>query len=136
MAARKQEGRGHTGASQQVLTYLREHCNTVIPYPELTKAIGAKEKFTVPNAITHLVAKGLPIERPMRGFALYRTIAVAKAPEPPTPESKTLDTEPKSPSQKYWEFVGNSGGLKIVKGEDEELYVVFPLYQYVRGNPE
>lgn len=124
MAARKQNGRGHTGASQQVLTYLREHCNTVIPYPELHKAIGAQDKFTVPNAITHLVAKGLPIERPIRGFAMYRT----------EPKALEVPDEPVVlPTQKLYEFVGNSDKVVIVKGEDDELYVVTPLSEWISG---
>ena len=112
----------HNGASQQVLTYLREHCNTVIPYPELTKAIGATHNFTVPNAITHLVRLGLPVERPMRGFALYRTMPLVPEPEP-MPEEK--------PTQKLYEYIGQSGGVTIVKGEDNELYVVSPLVEFV-----
>jgi hypothetical protein len=128
MAARK-SGRGYTGASQAVMTYLREHANTVIPYPEIKKAIGAEAPLTVPNAISHLIAKGMPIERPMSGFAVYRTMP--KAPEPPTPESKALDTEPEKPTQKLYEFIGQSGGVTIVKGEDNELYVVSPLAEYV-----
>jgi hypothetical protein len=129
MAARK-DGRGHTGASQQVMTYLRQHANTVIPYPELKEAIGAKDKFTVPNAITHLVAKGMPIERPMRGFAVYRTMPkVGFASEAdPVPEPVQ---EPEKPTQKLWEFVGNSKGVTIVKGEDDELYVVTPLIEWI-----
>lgn len=123
MAARA-NGRGHTGASQQVLTYLREHCNTVIPYPELHKAIGAKDKFTVPNAITHLVAKGLPIERPIRGFAMYRT----------EPKPLEIPDEPTVlPTQKLYEFVGNSDRVVIVKGEDDELYVVTPLSEWIQA---
>lgn len=123
MAPRK-NGRGHTGASQQVLTYLREHCNTVIPYPELSKAIGAVDKFTVPNAITHLVAKGLPIERPMRGFAMYRTVA-------PEPLEIPQESEPIAPTNKYYEFVGNSDRIVIVKGEDDELYVITSLSDFL-----
>lgn len=127
MAPRK-NGRGHTGASQQVLTYLREHANTVIPYPELHKAINAEDKFTVPNAITHLVAKGLPIERPIRGFAVYRTL-----PQATFEDSKGLEVpdEPVTPTQKLYEYVGESRGIVIVKGEDNELYVVAPLVEFM-----
>lgn len=127
MVASTMEGR-HNGASQAVMTYLRQHCNVAIPYPEIQKAIGADQKFTVPNAITHLIAKGMPIERPMTGFAIYRTMP--KVPEPPTPESKALDTEPELPTQKLYEYVGNSKGITIVRGEDDELYRVIPLFDF------
>jgi hypothetical protein len=110
MVASTMEGR-HNGASQAVMTYLRQHCNVAIPYPEIQKAIGADQKFTVPNAITHLIAKGMPIERPMTGFAIYRTMP--KVPEPePMPEEK--------PTQKLYEYIGQSGGVTIVKGEDND----------------
>ena len=118
-------GPRHNGASQQVMTYLRDHANTVIPYPELHKAIGAQDKFTVPNAITHLIAKGMPIYRPMRGFAIYKT--------EPVPLEIPEETPEEAPGNKYWEFVGNSDKVVIVRGEDDELYVIKPLSEYLKG---
>jgi hypothetical protein len=124
MVARTVEGR-HNGASQAVMTYLRQHCNVAVPYPEIQKAIGAEQKFTVPNAITHLIAKGMPIERPMTGFAIYRTLPKAIEAEP-VPEP-----EPEVPTQKLYEYVGNSDKVVIVRGEDMELYVVLPLTKFM-----
>lgn len=120
----------HNGASQQVLTYLREHANTAIPYPEIHKAIGATDKFTVPNAVTHLIARGMPLERVMRGMVLYRTMPQVGFPSETKPEPI-----PETPTQKLYEFVGNSGGVTIVKGEDDELYVVTPLVEFVTRQP-
>jgi hypothetical protein len=124
MVDRTVEGR-HNGASQAVMTYLRQHCNVAVPYPEIQKAIGAEQKFTVPNAITHLIAKGMPIERPMTGFAIYRTLPKAIEAEP-VPEP-----EPEVPTQKLYEYVGNSDKVVIVRGEDMELYVVLPLTKFM-----
>jgi hypothetical protein len=124
MVARTVEGR-HNGASQAVMTYLRQHCNIAVPYPEIQKAIGAEQKFTVPNAITHLIAKGMPIERPMTGFAIYRTLPKAVEAEP-VPEP-----EPEVPTQKLYKYVGNSDKVVIVRGEDMELYVVLPLTKFM-----
>ena len=118
MAITREQGR-HTGASQQVLTYLHEHANIAIPYPEISKAIGARESYTVPNAVGNLISKGIPIEKPMTGFALYRT--------GPTPAPV-----PEKPSTTLFEYVGKTANHTIVRGEDEELFVLVPLVEWVK----
>lgn len=101
----------HNGASQQVLAYLRENPNITVPYAELKRVIHAVNDHTVSNAVTNLIASGVPIERPQRGFCIYR-------PVPITPE-KALS--------KLFEYIGQSGDYIIVRDETESLYILKPL---------
>lgn len=101
----------HTGASQQVLAYLRDNPNVTIPYQEIKRAIHATEDHTVSNAITNLITQGVPVERPTRGMCIYR-------PVPITPE-KALS--------KLFEYIGQSGDYIIVRDETESLYILKPL---------
>jgi hypothetical protein len=57
----------------------------------------------------------------MRGVYRYNS-------GPPEPEP-----EPEKPTQKLYEFVGQSGAMTIVRGEDNELYVVVSLDKFVEA---
>lgn len=103
--------------SGRVLDYLRQHSNTDIPQIEIKRELDLAAS-TVSNAVVHLRSKGINITRPARG--IYR-LNTGPAPEP----------EREIPTQKLYEYVGQSGGVTIVKGEDDELYVVVSLVEYV-----
>lgn len=107
----------NVNTSGRVLDYLRQHSNTDIPQIEIKRELDLGES-TVSNAVVHLRAKGINIVRPGRG--IYRLVTG------PTPAP-----EPEMPTQKLYEYVGQSGGVTIVKGEDDELYVVVSLVEYV-----
>src|SRR5712691_5999233 len=106
----------HSRTSQNVLGYLRENQNIELPYTDIQKTLNLPA-FSVSNAITYLIAKGIPVTRPMRGVALYQPSGVIRP----------VITQAKSTSKLY-EFVGNSKGRVIVKGEDDELYTLSPLF--------
>lgn len=107
----------NVNTSGRVLDYLRQHSNTDIPQIEIKRELGLGES-TVSNAVVHLRAKGINIVRPGRG--IYRLVTGPT----PTPE-------PEIPTQKLYEYVGNSEAMVIVRGEDSELYVVLPLVKFM-----
>lgn len=107
----------HTGASQTILSYLRQNPNVHIPYKDIEKATGLPA-FTVSNSISHLIARGVNVERPMKGVAMFK--GGPKAP-PPIPEQPFLTV-------KLYEYVGISGGTIVVRDEEEELYRLEPLF--------
>jgi len=113
--------KGHNGNSTAVLTYLRAHPNMAIPYQEIHAAIGAQATYAVPNAVQHLMGKGFPIERPMKGVVLYRETPHAEI-APPAPVSIL------EPGRQIFEQVGQSDGVIVVRGEDGELYYIRPLF--------
>jgi biotin operon repressor len=106
--------------SGRVLAYFRENANVDIPNIEIKNALGLEES-TVSNAIVHLRSKGIRVDRISRGIYRYSPSAADVKPDP----------EPELPTQKLYEFIGNSGGVTIVKGEDDELYVVTPLVEFI-----
>jgi biotin operon repressor len=110
----------NVNTSQRVLAYFRENANVDIPNVEMKKALGLEES-TVSNAVVHLRSKGVRIDRVARGIYRYSPSAADVNPDP----------EPEIPQQKYWEFVGNAGGETIVRGEDNELYVLHPLSGFI-----
>jgi hypothetical protein len=101
----------------RVLAYFRENANVDIPNLEIKNALDLPES-TVSNAIVHLRSKGIRLDRISRGIYRY---------SPSAADVKTVEI----PTQKLYEFVGNSGGVTIVKGEDDELYVVTPLVEFI-----
>lgn len=107
----------NVNTSQRVLGYLQDHANIDVPATSIKRELGLEES-TVSNAVVHLRSKGINITRPLRGVYRYNT--------GPTPEP-----EREIPTQKLYEYVGQSGGVTIVKGEDDELYVVVSLVEYV-----
>lgn len=111
----------HNGASQQVLTYLRENPNVTIPYAEIKGAIRAAHDYTVANAVGSLVEKGIPIERPQRGLCIYRPVPIA-------PEKAPSDN-----MQRLFEYVGESGDYIIVRDEVMKMYVLKPLSDLFKG---
>lgn len=108
----------HNGASQQVLAYLRENPNITVPYAELKRVIHAMNDHTVSNAVTNLISSGVPIDRPQRGFCIYRPVPIA-------PE--------KAPLGKLFEYVGESGDYIIVRDEVQKLYILKPLADLFNG---
>lgn len=106
----------HTGASERVMRFLSERANTEVTYTEMQQALGLP-RFTVTNSINHLIAKGVPITKPTAGLALFR----------PNSHNRQTDQAPKLKMNLY-EFVGKSGGRTIVRGEDDELYILSPLF--------
>ncbi len=109
----------HSRTTQNVLGYLRENQNIELPYTDIQKALNLPT-YSVSNAITYLIAKGIPVSRPMRGVALYQPSGVIR---PAISLAKPIKV-----TSKLYEFVGNSKGRVIVKGEDDELYTLSPLF--------
>jgi biotin operon repressor len=108
----------NVNTSGRVLAYFRENANVDIPNLEIKNTLGLAES-TVSNAIVHLRSKGIRIDRVARGIYRY------------SPSAADVKPEPELPTQKLYEFIGNSGGVTIVKGEDDELYVVTPLVEFI-----
>jgi hypothetical protein len=106
----------HPGSSQRVLAYLRENSNTDVPASEMVTQL-VLQSTTISNAVVHLISKGINITRPTRGIYRYNT--------GPTPIEL-----PKPTPIKLYEYVGTSKGITIVRGEDEELYRVIPLFDF------
>lgn len=108
----------HNNASQRILGYLRENANVEIPYTEIQKELGLPS-YTVSNAVSHLISKGIPVSRPLNAVVIFRpTSNNRQTTQPPQPK----------PSRQVYEFVGNSSKITIVRGEDDELYVLKPLF--------
>lgn len=110
----------HFGATQQVLAYLRAHPDVTIPYTEVSHETGVR-LATLSNSIGYLIEKGVSVERPMRGMVIFHSTRQAKA----TPKPHTSDV---------YEHVGSSDGFIIVRGEDNEMYVLTPLRLYLKDN--
>jgi hypothetical protein len=106
----------HPGASQKVLAYLRAHADTVVPYREIESAL-EYPGYAVANSMTHLISKGLPIDRPSKGMVIYHS-------------TKQLE---KPAGNMIFEYIGSSNGIPIVRGENHEMYVLTPLYEYVKA---
>lgn len=102
----------HTGATNDVLAYLRENPDTIIPYPEIERALKIPD-YTVSNSVGNLIRQGLPITRPIRGQVIYST-------GPVEPVAKNRASE-------VYEYVGTSGKYTIVRDTDNVLYVLAPL---------
>ena len=117
-------GKIHSGASQAVLQYLRQHPDVQIPYIEISNALGYENSFTVANAVGYLLRTGINIKRPMRGVVIYHSGKIEST-------GREYTTR-----QEYFEYVGSSAGIPIVKGEDHEMYVLVPLAQFVKLRDE
>lgn len=112
----------HTGASQRVLGYLKQNANVEVTYQEIQKALGLPD-YTVSNSVQHLIHKGIPIKKPMYGVALFSPHSNNRQTTQP-PQEK----EKEKPCGDLYEKVGVSRGKVIVRGQDDELYVLNPLY--------
>lgn len=108
----------NVNTSQRVLGYLQDHANIDVPATSIKRELGLEDSTVVSNAVVHLRSKGINIIRPMRG--IYRYVSGPREEE--TPEI---------PTQKLYEYVGNSETMVIVRGEDNELYVVLPLVKFM-----
>jgi hypothetical protein len=110
-------------ASPRVLSYLRDYSNTDIPAINVQKALDM-DATTVSNAIVYLRSKGLNIVKPSRG--IYRYVSGPHEEIAPKPTPNPI---------KLYEYVGQSGELTIVRGEDMQLYIVTCLDEAVRIHP-
>lgn len=102
----------NTRSSTRVLEFLKRNANLELTYVEIQRACELPA-YAVSNAIGHLISKGFDIQKPMRGVAVFRAGGMKES------------TKPES---KLYEFVGTSQGKVIVRGEDNELYVIAPLF--------
>ena len=105
----------HPRVSQRMLEYLRQNPDITIPYPELERVLNVPGA-TVSNAVNTLIRAGMEIDRPMRGVVIYHS-------DKQPPKTRTSDV---------FEYVGSSKGFPIVRGEDHEMYVLFPLHEYLK----
>ena len=111
----------YTHSMQRILSYLRENANVEIPYKDIQRDLGLPA-YTISNGIGYLVAKGVPVTRPMRGVCIFRPNSNNRQTTQPPAADK-----PKA-SRDVYEYVGSSQGHLIVRGENDDLYILKPLF--------
>lgn len=122
-ASKPKTDRRNGAVSQRVLDYLAKNPNIVISQTAIQRDLNLPD-YSVSNAIGYLIAKGLPIKRQMRGTALYSTAPKAEQSNGTRPVPPVMV----NPPTKLYEYLGVSNGRIIVRDEEEELYVLSPLF--------
>lgn len=118
----------HTGASERVMRFLSERANTEVTYTEIQHALGYP-RFTVTNSINHLISKTVPLHKPSAGIVIFRPNSHNRQTDQPKENlGSAAYYAALKRDVKLYEFVGKSGGRTIVRGEDDELYILSPLF--------